>query len=76
MAFTVGPVLCDDGNRLASVLQGRSCLFMCGHTQVHAVHLSHEHTHKHHDCERLRSRCRYWIACLHKIKKTVITLRI
>lgn len=48
--FTVGSVLSDDGHSLASVLQCCCRLFMCGHAQVHSVHLTH--TRKHTNIDR------------------------
>lgn len=45
--FTVGSVLSDDGHGLASVLQCRCRLFMCGHAQVHSIHLTRAHTQTH-----------------------------
>lgn len=46
---TVRSVLSDDGHRLAGVLQCRSGLFVRGHAQVHAVHLTHTHRVKNHN---------------------------
>lgn len=40
---TIWSVLSDDGYSLARVLQCGSGLLVCGHTQIHAVYLSHTH---------------------------------
>lgn len=37
--LTLRSVVGDDGDGLTGILQGSSCLFVCGVTQVHTVHL-------------------------------------